>query len=210
MYSLSNKHVGSSCELYTLDNTLMTNGKLTRIGDDFIEVTNSLGVMSLRKYEERVKCVIKTAQGDVVIEGRLYLPNMESFRIIDMDCLADNDKREFFRVQLTENCIISKRTHDGRKGMDFGVKMLDLSIGGCQLHSSLAFEKGQTIVVGLRINDEIIRVDGTIVRVVSTPSGGYNYGVRFEDTGDRNSDIICQYLFKKQKDTINEIKEKAK
>lgn len=210
MYNLANSYIGSTCELYTLDNTLMTNGKLTRIGEDFIEVTNSLGVMSLRIYEDRVKCVIKNPQGDKVIEGRLYLPNMENFRIIDMDCLAENDKREFFRVQLNDNCIISKRTHEGKRGMDFGVKLVDLSIGGCQLHSSLAFEKGQTIVVGLRINDEIIRMDGTIVRAIPGPMGGHNYGVRFEDSSGRNGDVICQYLFKKQKDTINEIKEKAK
>lgn len=210
MYSLSSSYLGAACDLLTLDNKLMTNGRVTRIGEDFIEVSNALGVMALRKYEDRVKAEIKHARGNVVIEGRLYLPTMQFFRVVDMDCLATNDKREFFRVPMDETAVVSKKTVDGRKGMDFGVKLVDLSIGGCQIHSSLAFQTGQTILVGIKINGELIRMEGEIKRTLPNNGHGYNYGIQFENNSDRNKDIVCQYLFKIQKDTINEIKEKAK
>lgn len=207
MFNISNSYIGAQCDLLTMDNKILTNGRLKKVGFDFVEISNDIKTLSLLRYEETVKVEIKHASlPTIVVAGRLYLPNMDFFRIVDIDALANSESREFFRVNVGDKALIKKRNTNGVESMNFEVTLVDISLGGALIASGLAFENGNKVALGIEIDGERIFYAAEIVRTLPKEKNLFRYGLKFVEIKGSVGDKLCKYLFIKQKEIINELK----
>ena len=104
MYNLPSLYVGAFAELSTLDNRLLTSGKITKVGTDFIEATNGFRSLVLRKEEGEVKMSIKSgSQPAIFVRGTIYVPTDYDYRLTNLQIITEGDKRTFFRLNVNDD-----------------------------------------------------------------------------------------------------------
>lgn len=193
----------ANCELRTINNDLLTKGKIIKIGSDFLEISNELGSTSLSRYEKRVKVIINHAfLESKVIEGDLYIPTMEFFRIIDTKTVMEKEQRNFFRVNVNIDAIAGVGPRGGGPIKKYPVIINDLSLNGALMITNTIIAQRAKIELTFEIDKNELILDGQVVRCRLNSDNQYCYGIRFIDIDNTNSNLICQYLFKKQKEVI--------
>lgn len=193
----------ANCELRTINNDLLTKGKIIKIGSDFLEISNELGSTSLNRYEKRVKCIINHAYLESkVIEGDLYIPTMEFFRVIDTKTIMEKEQRNFFRVNVSIDAVAGVGPRGGGPIKKYPVIINDLSLNGALMITTTIIAQRAKIELTFEIDNNELILDGQVVRCRLNSDNMYCYGVRFIDIDNSNSNLICQYLFKKQKEVI--------
>ncbi len=193
----------ANCELRTISNDLLTKGKIIKIGSDFLEISNELGSTSLNRYEKRVKVIINHAYLESkVIEGDLYIPTMEFFRVIDTKTIMEKEQRNFFRVNVNIDAVAGVGPRGGGPIKKYPVIINDLSLNGALMITNTIIAQRAKIELTFEIDNNELILDGQVVRCRLNSDNMYCYGVRFIDIDNANSNLICQYLFKKQKEVI--------
>jgi len=193
----------ANCELRTINNDLLTKGKIIKIGSDFLEISNELGSTSLNRYEKRVKVIINHAYLESkVIEGDLYIPTMEFFRVIDTKTVMEKEQRNFFRVNVNIDAVAGVGPRGGGPIKKYPVIINDLSLNGALMITNTIIAQRAKIELTFEIDNNELILDGQVVRCRLNSENMYCYGVRFIDIDNANSNLICQYLFKKQKEVI--------
>lgn len=193
----------ANCELRTMENDLLTKGKIIKIGSDFLEISNDLGSSSLARYEHKVKVVINhTYLGSKVIEGILYIPTMEFFRVIDVKTLMEKEQRNFFRVNVHIDAVVGVGPRGGGPLKRYPVVLNDLSLNGTLMVCKAIIAQRSKIELAFEIDQKELVLDGQVVRCKLQNDSLYGYGIRFIDVDDQSANLICQYLFKKQKEII--------
>jgi len=193
----------ANCELRTINNDLLTKGKIIKIGSDFLEISNELGSTSLNRYEKRVKVIINhTYLESKVIEGDLYIPTMEFFRVIDTKTIMEKEQRNFFRVNVNIDAVAGVGPRGGGPIKKYPVIINDLSLNGALMITNTIIAQRAKIELTFEIDNNELILDGQVVRCRLNSENMYCYGVRFIDIDNANSNLICQYLFKKQKEVI--------
>lgn len=193
----------ANCELRTISNDLLTKGKIIKIGSDFLEISNELGSTSLNRYEKRVKVIINHAYLESkVIEGDLYIPTMEFFRVIDTKTIMEKEQRNFFRVNVNIDAVAGVGPRGGGPIKKYPVIINDLSLNGALMITNTIIAQRAKIELTFEIDNNELIIDGQVVRCRLNSENMYCYGVRFIDIDNSNSNLICQYLFKKQKEVI--------
>ncbi|MGL5978349.1 MAG: PilZ domain-containing protein [Erysipelotrichaceae bacterium] len=191
------------CELRTMENDLLTKGQIIKIGADFLEVSNDLGSASLSRYVGKVKVVINHKEEDTkVLEGNLYIPTMDFFRIIDMATLAEKEQRNFFRVNVNLPASMKVEPRGGGIPRPYDIEMVDLSLGGALLRGNMILSRRTRLSVEVFLDGKLMEHKATIVRCLRLSDGNYGYGIQFDAMDDTYANLICQYLFKRQKDII--------
>lgn len=193
----------ANCELRTISNDLLTKGKIIKIGSDFLEISNELGSTSLNRYEKRIKVIINHAYLESkVIEGDLYIPTMEFFRVIDTKTVMEKEQRNFFRVNVNIDAIVGVGPRGGGPIKKYPVVINDLSLNGALMITNTIIAQRTKIELTFEIDKVELILDGQVVRCRLNSDNLYCYGVRFIDMDNTNTNLICQYLFKKQKEVI--------
>lgn len=193
----------ANCELRTINNDLLTKGKIIKIGSDFLEISNELGSTSLNRYEKRVKVIINHAYLESkVIEGDLYIPTMEFFRVIDTKTVMEKEQRNFFRVNVNIDAVAGVGPRGGGPIKKYPVIINDLSLNGALMITTTIIAQRAKIELTFEIDNNELILDGQVVRCRLNSDNMYCYGIRFIDIDNANSNLICQYLFKKQKEVI--------
>ncbi len=193
----------ANCELRTMGNDLLTKGKIIKIGSDFLEISNDLGSSSLARYEHKVKVVINhTYLDSIVIEGNLYIPTMEFFRVIDVKTLMEKEQRNFFRVNVNIEAIAGVGPRGGGPLKRYSVVLNDLSLNGSLMVSKAIIPQRSKVELVFTIDDKEVILDGQVVRCRLLSENVYGYGIRFIDMNDMDANHICQYLFRKQKEAL--------
>lgn len=191
------------CELRTMDNDLLTKGKIIKIGSDFLEISNDLGVESLVRYEKNIKVVINHSYNEpLIVEGRLYIPTMEFFRVIDMKTLAQKEQRNFFRVNVHLNAFAGVGPRGGGPSKRYNVVIQDLSLSGAFIRAKTILSLKTKVELTFSIDGKELILDGTVVRTKAIEEGYYGYGIHFVSVEDQWANAICQYLFKRQKEVF--------
>ena len=200
---ISEEYRFANCELRTMDNDLLNKGKIIKIGSDFLEISNDLGSASLLRYEHKVKVVINhTYLESKVIEGILYIPTMEFFRVIDIKTIMEKEQRNFFRVNVNIDAIVGVGPRGGGPLKRYPVVLNDLSLNGTLMISKAIIAQRTKVELVFEIDNKEITLDGQVVRCRLISDSQYGYGIRFTDIDNQNANQICQYLFKRQKEIL--------
>lgn len=188
------------CEIRTKDNDLIAKGKIVLVGSDFLEISNDVCAASLLRYQHKIKVMINHPfLPSKEVEGVIYIPSFDFFRIIDVKAVMEKEQRSYFRVNVMPEAKAGigspQKRHDP-------VTIVDLSLNGALVRSQAAWDVKTKIEVSVEINNRNIALEGIVCRVSKNEDGSSAYGISFEPLDDNTANTICQFLFKKQKEAL--------
>ena len=88
------------------------------------------------------------------------------------------------------------------------VTIMDMSLSGLKFKTDYDFEVNKTFSIELNLNK---RKNSTfqcqILRVIDFKDGLYQYGCEFVYSKSEDADLLCSFLFKKQREFLNSRKD---
>lgn len=112
-------------------------------------------------------------------------------------------KREFVRVAINLNCLLSFESSEGTT-QEVWCKSRDLSGGGMMLalEKSINIMQGAKVKVAFKLDDEALELKGDIARVYEDlDASGIKrqiIGVKFNDLAERERQIIIKSVYQRQ------------
>ncbi len=205
---ITKDYLSSLCEIKTMENQLISRGKISLIDDDAMKITDRYGNMELIGFGTCVKInIFNNKLGFCVLVGKVLTSNAEEIKLVDITTLVDHERREFFRVNLKihTNIYIANTLVEAQLSEPIHIVMNDLSLSGLQIETRKELGINSNIWVEFDIKGKLHLWQCTIIRIVEYDElGVYHYGCQFnfEDSGE--NDILCSYLFQKQREQIQQ------
>lgn len=220
--------MGALCEIRDMDNDLLMVGKIDKIEEHYVQVTDK-NSQSLRvEYGTPIKAQIYSVSDDFAfIEGTAYLCDENFLRISDIDFIATEERRNFFRIDVNEpvnacgsaSKDIADRLYIPWKEAYVG----NISLSGILLHTKEDLEVGSYVMVQLpQLKNKknkgyvyhIIRKEEK--KKVRKSQNDKDKDVRFfsygcelvNDATNRNTDELCSYIFERQRKIMGKMKDK--
>lgn len=198
------------CEVKSLSNQLIVIGYISKAGEDYLEISSKSDKLSMEKANSKVKIIVNSKKtGWQTLIGTVYLSTNDMMRIIDLQKIADFEKRKYFRVnlQLISEAVKSINAEveksDERSGI-IPIKIKDASLGGLLFESNMTFQTGDEIIVLFPVSKKNLYLAVKICRKFKK-NGVINYGGNFIDPPQPDLDILYKYLLEQE---LNEIRKK--
>ncbi len=222
MLPISEEYLHSPCEIKTLSNKLISTGFLSNILQESLQMANSMDVLPILHCNTPVKISIyNSTLGFKVLVGKVFLSTPDMMQITDIQNLADFERRNFFRLDVnidakayliqedaSEEDDASKKNHaseeDDASEEDhlFDITVIDLSLSGFFIATHQHLEAGQMFVTTLTLYDTNIPFRCQVQREQKVDYSHNGYGCAFLDSSNRQFDLLCKYIFEKQREQI--------
>ena len=213
MLPLSENYLLSPCEVKSLENIPILTGYLSKIREDGIQISGKTDELPILHCDTTVKISIFNSKlGFLVLMGRVYLSTPEIVRIVDVQSETDFEKRNFFRVRVDMAARAHLMRNDrgvGPQGdVSFTVRVQDLSLSGMFFLCGRPLDVEDQIVADLKLTDTVVSLPCRIVRKIKTEQAGTEgFGCEFLDSSGRQYDLLCKYLFDRQREQLRRIKQ---
>lgn len=212
MLPITEQYLQSPCEVKTISNDLITTGSIRVIRKDTIEVANELDTLPIVHCDTLVKVnVYNNNIGFRVLVGKVFLSTPDFMRIIEVQNLTDFERRDFFRIKVdltAKAYLIENDVPENGTLHLFTIHVSDLSLGGLFIKTKKKLEVGQRLVVNLVLLDSTsIAFCCEVQREQPITVISNGYGCAFLDNSTRQFDLLCKYIFDKQREQIRSTKE---
>lgn len=199
------KYQGSISEIKSMTNTLLCIGYIDTIeGDEFIKFVSKNDDFPRIDYNTVVKIsVMNTKLGCLFLMGTVYLSEENSLSIKDITVLSDVERRNFFRVKLTDYTTIYNRDN-GEKLAD-GI-FVDLSLSGFMVRTETELTKDRNYAIAITIKDIIYMFEFVVIREKEPNNGYFIYGCEFRNVDSKTQDILSAHIFSLQRKNISKVK----
>ncbi len=215
MTDMLENYIGSVCELKTMANELVYQGKLTAVLYDPIEMievsASDGGRMPLYEIDTPLKInVVNSKLGTLALGGRLYIANDDFWRVREIKLYNNFERRNFFRVNLCANGKAAKdnEEHELEKMLEvveYPAQLVDISLSGVLFSTEAEFELNDRVrlsEVYLDATNQPFLFFCKIVRVGEKGAQGRMYGCEFVDLDNREADRLCRAVFALQRAAI--------
>lgn len=203
---IQKEYEGSVCEIKSMDNELIAIGRIKEVTTDNIKVTNSKKELKVVDYHTPIKINVFNAKvGFRVLVGSVYTSTRKEMCIDSIYNLVEKERRNFFRVDMhIKNKIVYKKSYEDDEIKEIDAVILDMSLSGMKIRTESELEVGSTFSVGLELSGRKESVfHCRILRKFDT-KGVYNYyGSEFIYSKTEDADLLCSYLFKKQREFLS-------
>jgi len=208
LVSLKN-FVGCICEIKTIENELLVLGRISAVFDveeNSIEIVSSDGSdMPNVVFGTRVKInVFSNKFGFLGLEGQIYIAHNSFWRIYDIACFGENERRAYFRINNYSKAEVETETEDGVL-LQYSCIVKSVSISGILIAVS-DVECNFQIGTKLKVNDVAVGESQRtfdlkcIVRRVDFHSQhGRLYGCELQDMNELEIEKLCQAIFAQQR-----------
>ena len=209
MFVVNYKYEGASCEIKTIDNQKIAIGKLYRAYADYLWISSSEPLYNVEKYDDTlVKMEINhLTLNSLTVMGKLIIDKRDEIRITNVELISENNQREFYRVNLMREQKLKLVDKSGLVNMQFTTKVIDISLGGALIESSLQLPIGRELTLNVEVEEGVtIFLKGVILRKPNSVDGKNRYGMKFYEHNQLNELVtLGMYLFKIQEenDKIN-------
>ena len=200
---------GSSCEVKDLSNKLIAVGVIRTV-DNALEVQDITMRMPILKLNSWVKLCVRGRDGKmVVLAGQVYISNRRFLRVVEVQSMADREKRRFFRLSIDHSATLffpaadpaANQSEHPEEGIPVRVK--DISLCGMLIQSSLEFETGSRMQVQMTLNQNRIEtIDLVIRREADWDNKSRYYGCEIVDMPSRVEQGLCVFIMREQQEQI--------
>ncbi|MDR0918161.1 MAG: PilZ domain-containing protein [Oscillospiraceae bacterium] len=148
---LSADYLMSVCEIKTMENELMSTGKIEEITGEYIKIVKKTDSLKQLRTGARIKVnVFNTKKGFRVILGTVFTSTNDFMKIVEIVELADHDRRQFFRVNLELTAFVYEKG-DLDTARKLPVNIRDMSLSGLRIEMDPPPEIGDVIWVELNL-----------------------------------------------------------
>lgn len=204
MLPIAKEYLYSPCEIKTLTNRLLATGSLGGILEDALQIVNNLDFLPTLHCNMQVKVSIyNSTLGFKVLVGKVFLSTSDMMQITDIQSLADFERRNFFRLDVSIAAKAFLINEDLSEDKDsFDITVTDLSLSGIFIHTQQSLEAGHMFVTTLKLSELDISFRCQVQREqpVDFPYNGY--GCAFCGSSNRHYDLLCKYIFEMQREQI--------
>lgn len=213
--ALPEQYLFSPCEVTTMDNDLLVVGGIVDIGEDYVQIGPTReDNLPLLRYNTTVKFAVRSVQaGIMILVGAVYISTDQMLKLVDVVSLQDFERRAFYRVPIDElhGKLLPLKGGDqivaGKGTIEAAV--INISLSGVLLgikDDVLTAQIGDRFLMelGLPKGNQLVKI-----RVRRVQRSGYNttsYGCEFYDVSQKQIDIICGYIFEKEREIIRKKK----
>ncbi len=206
------KCIGSPCEVRTMDNDLLSPGKVGAVGDETLDIVSSKGErMPLHYYNAPVKInIFSTSEGKFSLGGNIYISNEKFWRISNVTLFDNFEKRGFFRIRTDAlgEILLHPEEEEAPEQMAhrlFPVKLLDVSLCGVGFVADCNLELGEDVLIRklkMQEKEKEFSFLAKVRRKGMQRDAGTVYGVSIEEISEREMDRLCRIIFALQREEI--------
>ena len=202
----------SPCEIKTMTNDLLTNAVIESVYNDTLEIINQSDKLPVIHCNTTIKInVYNDSLGFKVLVGKVFLSTPDFMRIIEVQNLADYERRNFFRIIISVSCkayVIEDEIPDDGALKLFPVHVGDISLSGCYIKTKKPLTIAQRLVINFPLSPEkSMALCAEVQRIHRNGNATTGYGCSFLDISTKQSDFLCGYIFEKQREQIKSMRE---
>ncbi len=216
--ALPQQYLFSPCEVTTMDNDLLLVGGIVDIGEDYIQLAPIReDKLPLLRYNTTIKLAVRNAEsGIMVLVGTVFTSTEEVIKLIEPVSLQDFERRSFYRVPIDDlhGKLIPLKEGDqlvAGKG-SLPVDILNISLSGVLIdikRDVFEAEIGDRFLMELSLpkGNQLIKI--RVRRIQRTGYSSKSYGCEFYEFNQKQADIICGYIFEKEREIIRRKRNQA-
>ncbi len=206
MLPLTKEYLHSTCEIISPQGQLICTGTLDDISQDTIQIGRQQDVLPILHCDTFVTIhVLGSSLESKSLVGKVYLSTDGMMRIIEVQNVSDFERRDFFRLKLrmpTQAYLLNQ--NDAEAIQLFPVTLTDLSLGGCMIETKKELQVESRVVVALPLTDSRLSFTCQVQRVPEPDGPKLFYGCMFLEVSKRQSDLLCKFIFEKQREQIQQ------
>lgn len=210
MLPISENYINSVCEIKTPENRLLGTGILEKITEEAIQICKDHDSLPTIHCDTFVNIHIRhKSLGSKSLVGKVFLSTSDMIRIIEVQNLTDFERRNFFRLKInisTQAYMTKSQSQNeaasGTTAQLFPAKVTNLSLSGCFIETKKKLEIGDCFAVSIPLSGTRVTFNCEVRRKPKTEGRYSGYGCVFLDITNRQSDLLCQYIFDKQREQI--------
>lgn len=203
---IQKEYEGSVCEVKSMDNELIAIGKIKEVNSKYIKINSEKKELLIVDYGTPIKInVFNTKIGFRVLVGSIYTSTRKEMTVDGVYNLVERERRNFFRVDMEMPAkVIYKKTPMDTYPTEIDVTIMDMSLSGLRFKTNNEFELGMTVSVEINLNRKgTSNFQCQILRDIDTKDELYHYGCEFVYSKSEDADLLCSFLFKKQREFLN-------
>ena len=209
------QYEGSICEVKTLKDMLLTSGRIEKIEEDTMEISDAPGPMPIIPYKTPVKIAMYNAvHGFKMMAGQVYISNKEYLKIVDILDFLDYERRQFFRVDIDASAELILPIETDRDETEelnakiekLPVRMRNISLCGLMFETDREFKKGDKLTVLMPLYKNSEEELAVVVQRFYERDGKNYYGAEILNLDGRVEQLLCAYLFAQQRMQIQKRK----
>lgn len=203
----SQRNLLKICEILAMNGDIVATGRISKITDGKIEITNNVGEMALLNSGMKIKFLVHSGEpsGEIFIASVLKSTSSELV-LSNVELLSTLEKREYFRVSVNMHTkgYIDDGSGELEERKSFKIKVRDLSLRGALIRTCAELENDQKIFIVLPLpKAEIFKCK---VKRKIDDHKCLGCGLEFERYSGRQEDLLCQYIFEQQRKMLSRAK----
>lgn len=202
MYQLPLEYKLSICEIKTLQNKLLSTGVISAIEPEYVEISGKTGAIPILPFREEVKLsIFNHKYGLRVLSALVYVSNPKFIRLFETQSILDYERRNFFRMETNISAEIQLFRNSDSKNSSSNHKVVvcNLSLGGTLIQTKLELKEEKVFQLHIPINGKMCIFTCVVHSAEAQNSGTWLCRCEFREYSDRQSDILCAYLFERQR-----------
>ena len=191
---LSQHLLGQKCELLTMNDALIGNGKIESIHNNEVVIAYKADKMMPVDLSDIVKVTSFSARREKqVFIARVYDVTPTDVKLFDATLLQDTNNRQFFRVPIRIEATLRLKENM------VPVVITDLSLGGLMIETDIAIENGTVAALEFTMHNHHMIEVCKITRIIKEEAGApFRYGAKFLSLDSGISNKISSFVFSKQ------------
>lgn len=203
-YTIDPAYLSSTCEIKSMDNSTLLRGALSDITDESITITQDNDTMLILHYNQKVKVNIhNNKMGFLSIIGTVYTSTRESVKLIELDELSHFEKRDYFRVKVSLDGLVSKPS----KSDSEEVRIENISLNGVLFSGHINHNIGDILNVQLYSSQGLLKFTCTVRRIIASETSPLRkYGCEFDKYSDKIGDALWRYILQVEREEIRKLR----
>ncbi len=206
MLPISKEYLQSTCEIKTPENRLLGTGILEDLAEETIQIHKASENLPILHCDTFVNIhIIHKNLASKSLVGKVFLSDSELIRIIEVQNLSDYERRNFFRLKVsipTQAYMVHDNAPAEHPVQLFSIRVTNLSLSGCFIETKRKMELGDQFVASLPLASSRVSFTCRVQRKTKSEGRYGGYGCLFLDNTSRQADLLCQYIFEKQREQI--------
>ena len=213
MLPISDEYLQSPCEIKDLNNELLTTATINKFVNDDIQIANEYDILPILHCNMPVKInIYNSSLGFKVLIGKVFLSTSDMMQISDLQNLAEFERRDFFRLKVKiksqGHTIEPEDSNSYEEEIQFfEITVTDISLGGIFILTRERLEIGQQFAICLKLYEIDIVFRCRVQRIQNDDDTYNGYGCSFVDNSTRQFDLLCKFIFEKQREQIKILRE---
>ena len=213
MNPIDERYIGNVCEIRSFANELIGIGVIREVGEDYITIGARDSELRLFNTFQKIKLnIFNSKVGFTVIICEVLASTRKMLRVVSPIKIVDHERRQGFRVSVDIHARISVSRERLERGdyEDLQVVWIkDMSICGLKIHSDKKYILGQVVWITFELDERTrLTVKAQFVRDTDVEGDGdiREYGIKLLFDKEEDSDKLCSYLFKAQREQSQKIR----